>query len=145
MKAASTPSRMTTILEAAMTPEVQNAIQEITQAFPDCPLEPIEDGQGGAVVMLYDVPIEGPQYQQTNTWVGFHITHTYPYADVYPHFVRHDLSRRDGKALGDGTSLGAFRNHPAIQISRRSNRHDPVTDTALLKLCKVLRWLNSRP
>jgi|SRR5580700_2436144 len=128
-----------------MTAEVQGAIQEIIQAFPGCRLEPVEDGQGGAVVMLHDVLIDGPLYQQANTWVGFQITHTYPYADVYPHFVRHDLSRRDGKPLGDGTSLGSFRNQPAIQISRRSNRHDPVTDTALLKLCKVLRWLNSRP
>lgn len=128
-----------------MTPEVQGAIQEIIEAFPAGRLEHVEDGQGGAIVTVHEIAVDGGRYQQTNTWVGFHITHTYPYADVYPHFVRHDLSRCDGKALGDGTSLGSFRNQPAIQISRRSNRHDPTTDTALLKLCKVLRWLNSRP
>jgi hypothetical protein len=129
-----------------MTPEVQAAIQEIAQTFPLCGLEAVEDGQGGAVVTLHEVPFEAPSlYQQANTWVGFQITHTYPYADVYPHFVRHDLGRRDGKPLGEGTSIGSFRNQPAVQISRRSNRHDPTTDTALLKLCKVLRWLNSRP
>jgi hypothetical protein len=127
-----------------MTPEVQGAIQEINQAFPGSSLEHVEDGQGGAIVTLHDVRLDGPQYQQESTWIGFHITHTYPYADVYPHFVRHDLSRGDGKPLGEGTSLGSFRNQPAIQISRRSNRHDPATHTALLKLCKVLRWLNSR-
>ena len=128
-----------------MTPEVQAAIQEIIEAFPAGRLEQVEDGQGGAIVTVHDIPVDGGKYQQPNTWVGFHITHTYPYADVYPHFVRHDLSRCDGKPLGEGTSLGSFRNQPAIQISRRSNRHDPTTDTALLKLCKVMRWLNSRP
>ena len=127
-----------------MTSEVQTAIEEITQAFPVCRLESVEDGEGGAFVTLHDVPLVGP-YQQADTWVGFQLTHTYPYADVYPHFVRYDLSRRDEKPLGDGTSKGNFRNQPAIQISRRANRHNPATDTALLKLCKVLRWLNSRP
>ena len=127
-----------------MTSEVQAAIQEIAQAFPACRLESVDDGQGGAFITLHDVPLAGP-YQQDDTWVGFQITHTYPYADVYPHFVRSDLSRRDGKPLGDGTSIGNFRTQPAIQISRRANRHNPATDTALLKLCKVLQWLNSHP
>ena len=126
-----------------MTPEVRTAIQEIAQAFPRCRLESSDDGQGGAFVTFYDVPLAGP-YQQVDTWVGFQLTHTYPYADVYPHFVRYDLSRHDGKPLGDGTSMGNFRGQPAIQVSRRANRHNPVTDTALLKLFKVLRWLNSR-
>ncbi len=127
-----------------MTPEVEGAIQEIMAAFPTGRVERVDDGQGGAVVTLQDVALEGDRYQQASTWVGFHITHTYPFADVYPHFVRYDLSRRDGKPLGEGTSLSSFRNQPAIQISRRSNRHNPATDTALLKLCKVLRWLISR-
>jgi hypothetical protein len=127
-----------------MTSEVQAAIQEIAQAFHGYRLESVDDGQGGAFVVLYDVPLAGP-YQQTHTWVGFQLTHTYPYADVYPHFVRYDLSRHDGKPLGDGMAIGNFRNQPTIQISRRANRHNPATDTALLKLCKVLRWLNSRP
>jgi hypothetical protein len=128
-----------------MTPEVQAAVNEIVEAFPSCRLETAEDGQGGAIVTLHDIPLDASRFQQGNSWFGFHITHTYPYADVYPHFVRHDLSRRDGKPLGEGTSLGSFRNQAAIQISRRSNRHDPTTHTALLKLCKVIRWLNSRP
>jgi hypothetical protein len=127
-----------------MTPEVEEAVREIGAAFPDRRLEQIGDGQGGAIVIVHDVRIDGTRYSQSATWVGFHITHTYPYADVYPHFVRHDLSRRDGKPLGEGTSIGSFQNQPAVQISRRSNRHNPATDTALLKLCKVLRWLNSR-
>lgn len=128
-----------------MTPEVMNALQEIRDAFPSCRLDPDEDGQGGAIVTLHDVPIEGSLYQQSDSWIGFHVTHTYPYADVYPHFVRHDLSRRDGKPLGEGTSSGAFRGAAAIQISRRTNKLDPTSNTALLKLLKVLRWLTTRP
>jgi hypothetical protein len=127
-----------------MTPEVQNAVQEIRDAFPSCRLDSAEDGQGGAFLTIHDVPIEGELYQQATSWFGFHITHTYPYADVYPHFVRHDLSRKDGKPLGGGTSIGSYRGVPAVQISRRTNRLDPTSHTALLKLCKVLRWLITR-
>lgn len=126
-----------------MTPEVKAAVDEIAEAFPKCGLGTAEDGQGGAFVTLHGVPLDGHPYEQAETWVGFQITHTYPYADVYPHFVRHDLSRRDRKPLGQGTSMGSFRGQPAIQISRRAKRHNPAADTALLKLCKVLRWLKS--
>ena len=128
-----------------MTPEVRSALDQIAEAFAGCRLDAVEDGQGGALVTLHDVPLGGGPFQQPDTWVGFHITHTYPYADIYPHFVRHDLSRSDGRALGQGMSIGSYRNQPAVQVSRRSNRQDPTTDTALLKLCKVLRWLESRP
>jgi len=37
-----------------------------------------------------------------------------------------------------------FENRTAVQISRRSNRLDPATDTALIKLHKVLEWLRTR-
>jgi hypothetical protein len=126
-----------------MTPEVQGAIHEIATAYPKCALESADDGHGGAFVTIKEVPITGP-YEQEASWFGFHITHTYPYADIYPHFVRHDLNRRDKKPLGTALSIGTFRNQPAIQISRRANRHNPSTDTALLKLQKVIKWLISR-
>lgn len=128
-----------------MTPEIEAALAEIRAAFKNSKLEAVEDGQGGAVVSIASIALDGGPYLQAETFFGFHITHTYPYADIYPHFVRHDLSRRDGKALGEGMSIGSFRNQPAVQISRRANRLDPGADTALLKLQKVLRWLNSRP
>jgi hypothetical protein len=128
-----------------MTPDVKNAVDEIAGAFASGSVDAIEDGQGGAFVTVRDMSLDGGPYQQATTSVSFQITHTYPYADVYPHFVRHDLSRSDGKPLGEGTSMGNFRGQPAIQISRRSNRLNPATDTALLKLCKVMRWLKSRP
>ena len=82
-------------------------------------------------------------YIQPNTWIGFHITFQYPYADVYPHFVRADLSRVDGKPLGSGTGSNNFENRQAVQLSRRSNNLNPATDTAILKLLKVLEWLRN--
>src|SRR5262249_15817710 len=123
-----------------MTPEVRTALEGIAQAYPGCRLETVEDGQGGTFVTLHAVPLAG-RYQQPDPWVGFQTTHPYPCADVSPHFVRHDLSRCDGKPLGEGTGMGAFRGQPAVQLSRRANHLNPNTDTALLKLFKVLRWL----
>jgi hypothetical protein len=124
-----------------MTPEVTQAIKEIAVALPDCRVESKDDGQGGAVVTVHNVPLAG-SYQQSDTWVGFHVTHPYPYCDVYPHFIRADLSRKDGRALSEGMQVANFQGQPAIQISRRSNRHNPAIDTAALKLLKVLKWMN---
>src|SRR5262249_23637850 len=103
-----------------------------------------EDGEGGAFVIIEGVD-PGPLYQQTETWIGFRITFQYPYADVYPHFVRGDLSRRDGRPLGEGTGSAAFEGRPAIQLSPRANHLTPATDTGVIKLLKVLQWLRAHP
>lgn len=126
-----------------MTPEVTQAIEEIRAGFPAADVDVTEEADGGAVVFVSPVD-PGPQYQQRQTWIGFRITFQYPYSDVYPHFVRPDLTRVDGSALGEGTTPTPFLERPAIQISRRSNKLNPETDTALLKLQKVLTWLRSR-
>lgn len=126
-----------------MTLEVAAAIKEIAADYPNLDAEP--DGNGGARVIVHDLPL-APIYRQRQTWCEFHITYSYPNADVYPHFVRADLSRVGGAALGEAMSQGSSpRGKPSIQISRRSNRLNPATDTALLKLQKVLRWLNDLP
>jgi hypothetical protein len=127
-----------------LTPAVSDAIEEIRGAFADSSVEVREDGEGGAWVIVEGVPLGGP-YQQPTTWVGFRVTFTYPYADVYPHFVRGDLQRIDGTPLGEATSPTTFLDRAAIQLSRRSNRRDPAIETALLKLVKVMEWLRSRP
>ncbi len=127
-----------------MTPEVANAIAEIHKALPDRPLVVREDGEGGAYVII-DSVLLGPPYVQETTWVGFHITFQYPYSDVYPHFVRGDLSRLDGRPLGEATSPTTYEQRPAIQLSRRSTKRNPEVDTALVKLNKVLHWLLARP
>jgi hypothetical protein len=127
----------------AMTPEVEAAIKQVRRGFPDSAITAAEDGQGGASVLLETVPL-GPPYGQETSWLGFRIPFNCPYADVYPHFVRGDLTRLDGQPLGEATSLGTFDGRPAVQISRRSNRRDQ-TETPLLKALKVLEWLRRRP
>ena len=134
-----------------MKEEVTRAVQEIIEAFPNNDAFPKdrvvvrEDDQGGAWVIVEDVDI-GELYEAPKSWIGFRITFQYPNADVYPHFVRSDLVRKDKRALGDGTSGGhSFMGRPAIQLSRRSSRLNPATDTALLKLHKVLHWLSMHP
>jgi hypothetical protein len=127
-----------------LTPEIARSLEEIKTNFPESTQVIREDGEGGAYVILEEVSLGSP-YNQATTWIGFRITFQYPYSDVYPHFVRGDLSRIDGKGLGEATSSCTFEGRAAIQISRRSSKLNPSVDTALLKLLKVLQWLKSRP
>ena len=126
-----------------MTEAVAAAVDEIRAAFPDAAVSVREDDDGGAYVTV-DAVDPGSPYLQRETWVGFQITFPYPNADVYPHFVRPDLARVDGQPLGEATSLSSFDGRQAVQLSRRSNRLNPASDTAALKLVKVLEWLRSR-
>jgi hypothetical protein len=140
-----------------MTPEVTAAIDELRVHFVGRTILVGEDAQGGACVIIEDVEF-GPPYTQTTSWVGFHITHGCPYADVYPHFVRGDLIRADGRPLGEAMGgshqfpqpkvvvRGALPSRPAVQISRRSNHRetDSTMETPLIKLLKVLKWTRSR-
>lgn len=129
---------------APLKEEIARSIAEIEQAFTGCPVTATPDGEGGAFVVV-DALDPGERYVQRATWCGFRITFQYPYADVYPHFVRADLSRVDGQPLGEATSMNSFQGQPAIQLSRRSNRRDAAMDTAARKLLRVLEWLRSRP
>jgi hypothetical protein len=125
-------------------PEVERAIAEIQKAYSETTVTVREDDEGGAYVILEEVA-PGPAYREAVTWIGFRVTFQYPYSDVYPHYVRGDLSRADGRGLGDGMSQNQnFEGRPAVQISRRSNHLDPRTQTALIKLQKVLLWLAAR-
>ena len=103
-------------------------------------------------------PVElGPRYTPSATWLKFQVTFQYPAADVYPLFIPPDVVRADaapnngapgnGTPLGEGTMLNQYADGPGaapiptIQLSRRSNRLNPATDTAALKVEKVLSWL----
>ncbi len=124
-----------------MTPAITTAIEQIRATFPASLLDIDEMAGAGVAVMLHGLPLGAP-YVQPETWIGFMVTFQYPYADVYPHFVRPDLARADSQGLQSGLSAGAqFRGKPAVQISRRSNRWNPTLDTAALKLLKVHQWL----
>lgn len=126
-----------------MTPTVSQAIEEIRTTFERAAVSVKEDGEGGAYVCIVSID-PGAPYAQRETWIGFRITAQYPYADVYPLFVRADLSRTDGGPLGEAMAPNPFDGEPAVQISRRSNHLDPSTDTAALKVLKVLTWMASR-
>lgn len=140
-----------------MTPAVRRAIDEIARQFAAHKLLEAEDQNGGACLIIEGVSL-GPPYSQADTWIGFHVTHNTPYADIYPHFARGDLSRIDTNALGEGMSARhvfpqpgvvrdptAMPSRPAVQVSRRSNRRDSTgLETPLLKLLKVITWLESR-
>ena len=123
-----------------MTPEVAEAIHAIELAYPRSTVTPKDDGQGGALVIVDPIPL-GTPYRQANTWVGFHITHLYPQADIYPHHVRRDLVRLDGQGLGSATSPTTFEGRESTQLSRRGNRWDASRDTALLKMQRVIAWM----
>ena len=113
-----------------ITPAVVQAIEQIRISFAKYAVEAESDGAGGAYIVVRGLPL-GPIFAQGDTWIGFQITFQYPYADVYPHFARPDLARADGRSLGAGLGQNAqFRGQPATQISRRSNKLNPATDTA---------------
>jgi len=133
-----------TIHKTMMTPEVQQAVDEIKTAFSNHTIEVSEVGDGGACVVIQDVFI-GDQYEPCNTWVGFIIGFQYPRADVYPHYVTSELKRKNGESLGEGFSGPTeWQDRQAIQISRSSKRLNPLIDTALTKLAKVIEWVKSR-
>lgn len=125
-----------------MTPEVAGAIKDIRAAFPDAAVDVREDDDG--VIVVVDPVDPGPPYLQRSSWIGFRITYQYPYADVYPHFLRGDLARADGASLGEAITATTFEGRSAVQVSRRSRKINPATDTAVLKLAIVLEWLAKR-
>jgi hypothetical protein len=129
-----------------MNPHVKEAIDQIARACPERRTVYLDDGQGGAFVIVEDLDL-GPAFTPTTSWVGFAIPNLYPRADVYPHFVRPDLIRADRAALttplNPGNVMPGF-SRPAIMVSRRSNRWDPGRDTAALKLQRILLWFSQQ-
>jgi hypothetical protein len=128
-----------------MNAAVERAVAELKVTFDPCAVVVEDDAEGGAYVIVESVPLAGP-YEQKDTWFGFHITGQFPYSDIYPVFARADLRRRDGTAFGEAISTGhTFRTRAAIQVSRKSNGRDPLTEAASAKILKVRAFLESRP
>jgi hypothetical protein len=127
-----------------MTPEVAQAVEEIRSAFAGHTLAVDEEPQGGAYVVVSDLPI-GASFTPSTSWVGFLITFQYPRADVYPHLIDSSIKRADRAAFGQGLSGPVnWRDRKALQVSRRSNHLNPTIDTAATKLLKVLAWLQAQ-
>ena len=119
------------------------ALEAIRGAFPRHRVAVEPEEQGGAYVTVDDMEI-GELYLPSRSWIGFLITFQYPDADVYPHFIDASVQRRDGNPHAEGVSGPTeWRGRASLQLSRRSNRWNPATDTALLKMTKVLEWMRT--
>ncbi|MGD0713132.1 MAG: hypothetical protein ABSB24_02965 [Gaiellaceae bacterium] len=138
-----------------MKPDVEKAVQELIDGAPGS-VRYGEDGDGGAYVLVEGIDI-GEQFAPRVSWVGFHITWPYPEADVYPHFIDASVHYVGGSATpnqhpdGDLPAAMSRGNFEApgfklagIQISRRSQRRNAETDTALDKLLRVIEFLRTR-
>jgi hypothetical protein len=138
-----------------MKPTVEAGLIELRVGLQDNNIRHLEDGEGGAFVIVDELFI-GENFTPSTAWIGFHITWSYPDADVYPHFlgpqVKYVGAREapnqhpDGNLpvpMTRGATMPGF-NQPAIQISRRSQRRSVETDSALLKLMRVLAFLTSK-
>jgi hypothetical protein len=124
-----------------MTPEVAQAVQEIRATFSDNRVEYEDDGVGGAYVRVLDLDI-GEGFVPRKCWLGVHLTHMYPAADVYPQFTNAGLERV-GRPLGPALSATNWQNRPATQISRKSTAWRVGIDSAATKIHQVLQWLKS--
>ena len=95
-----------------MNRDVAQAVAELETSFPDTEVVASGTGDGGAIVTIN--PIDpGPVYVQRETWLKFTISFQYPSADVYPLFVRPDLTRVDANGHGKGFSAASFHGEPA--------------------------------
>ncbi len=125
------------------------AVAAITEAYGADKVRVVPDDQGGAWIEIADVELGDP-YAQDTTFVICLLPFTLPVADVYPLFVRHDLTRYDGNGLGDAFGAtevnwpGDPQPRPATQVSRRTRRGEFTLQTPLQKIEKVLDWVRTR-
>lgn len=134
---------------------VAEAVDELIAGLPQANVQAEADPEGGAYVRIDEVDI-GPAFEPRKTWIAFQITWAYPDADVYPHFIDPGI-----RYVGQGPAPNQYpegnlptsmtrgaetpgSKNPAIQISRRSNKRNAETDTALQKLLRVLDFVRSR-
>ncbi|MBE1526847.1 hypothetical protein GGC65_001303 [Sphingopyxis sp. OAS728] len=126
-----------------MNQDVLEAIEELKRAFPSSAVTVVEDGQGGARVIIETLDI-GERYCPRFTWMGGHITALYPNADIYPVFVGGDVRRSDGRAFEVPITAGmTFEGRPALQVSRMNNQMHLARQTALAKFLKILHFLET--
>jgi len=125
-----------------MKAEVEAAVAEL-RAHYEGRVEATDLPDGGAKIVVTGMSLEGGSYLQMDTWCGFTVTFLHPYADIYPHFVRSDLARRDGAPFGQSFHPGRnFYGQAALMLSRRTKLLGPnYPVNAVLKLEKVIKWL----
>jgi len=150
---AATAARVRALAAAAaagpITAAVTDAISAIRRQIAS-DLTHWSDGNGGAHVFIDSVDL-GMPFAQPTTWVAFHLPHTLPDGDVYPLWLRPDLTRIDGGPIGKVDGQGRNFMHqnqnwlgePAVMGSLRSNSRDPNIDSPARKLARVLTTVRS--
>jgi hypothetical protein len=131
-----------------VTAQVAEAVREIRAAFPSHQVNFIGDDQGGAFVRVDGVEI-GSAFTPNTSWIGFQITFQYPFADVYPHYLRADLARVNRQAFVQPFHSGHTFSWPggeetSLMVSRRSKYQYPAVETVAIKLSKVVDWLRQQ-
>jgi hypothetical protein len=138
-----------------MLEHVEESLQELREGMPGHDVRVLEDGSGGAYVIVDDIEI-GEHFAPPRSWIGFHVTFAED-ADVYPHFIDPTVryvgtpasapnQHPDGNlptAMTRGQQMPGF-NDAAIQVSRRSTNRNGDTDSPLMKLLRVIEFLRSR-
>ena len=147
MSSGRSPVTTTPEVAALVKASVRAALESLEQAFPTLPMRVVPDGQGGAWVELTDVAL-GPPFGEESTFLVFLLPFNLPGSDIYPMFVRPDLTRLDGQPLGpafQGTQLswpGESGARAVVQVSRRT-RGAFASQTASQKVLKVLEWMRT--
>jgi hypothetical protein len=126
---------------------VDVALESLQSAFGSSAVCALHRDANGAWVRIEDVPL-GPGFAQPTTFVIVHLSETLPFADIYPIFVRPDLSRLDGQPFAPPVTYGHTAGPPdktvaVAQLSRRT-RGDASQQTAAGKVTKVLNWLRGQ-
>ena len=132
---------MTTV---AIAPAVAEAIEEIRATFEGAIVSVEADGEGGAYVRV-DPLIQARRTPSARRGSG---SGSRPSTRT-PTCIRcssgmtcaGQTARRSGRA---SPRTHTFDGQPAVQVSRRSNHLNPATDTAAIKVLKVLSWMASR-
>jgi len=125
--------------------EVTKAIEELQRQFGSATFTVRDDSQGGGYVLM-DGMCLGERFKPERTWVGFHITPQYPYADIYPVFIGAEVTRVDGKPFSAPVTPGhQFEGRSALQVSRRSGTAQNGLQKATGKILKILDFLEKMP
>jgi hypothetical protein len=138
-----------------MVEQVETSLEELRQGMAGHDVRVQEDGDGGAYVIVDDIEI-GDHFAPPRSWIGFHVTFAED-ADVYPHFIDPGLlyigplesapiEHPEGNlptAMSRGQQMPGF-NLAAIQVSRRSNHRNGDTDSPLMKLLRLIDFLQTR-
>ncbi len=124
-----------------MKPHVVEAVQDVRQAFADFPVRSWPESQGGAFVVIEGLSL-GSRWETATTWLGFLVSYLHPDADCYPHFVRPDLARADGKELKPPVHAdNKFGDISAVMVSRSSPSRRPEFNSPSRKALSVLEFL----